>query len=199
MNFYCIKQIDYIDYKMITHFTTLLHHLKIHFCIRFPSGTLKFFRVKIYLDDLSLTNVNNHTCEIIYFSSDGNITDYFPLNGNGVVDLSIYFLFPFPFFIFILVGAEGRGHAPNTIMKAAESLAKEYIYYYYNDISIVLCVQGCQNLKLFTKYMIELNVHLLVADGIERLFVGAYYRSVRLPRVVSQLRTCRARFCLPKF
>ena len=56
-------------------------------------------------------------------------------------------------------------------MKAAESLAKEYIYYYYNDISIVLCVQGCQNLKLFTKYMIELNVHLLVADGIERLFV----------------------------
>ena len=114
VNFYCIKQIDYIDYKMITHFTTLLHHLKIHFCIRFPSGTLKFFRVKIYLDDLSLTNVNNHTCEIIYFSSDGNITDYFPLNGNGVVDLSIYFLFPFPFFIFILVGAEGRGHAPNT-------------------------------------------------------------------------------------
>ena len=33
--------------------------------------------------------------------------------------------------------------------------------------------RGCQNLKLFTKYMIELDVHLLVADGIERLFVGA--------------------------
>ena len=47
LNFYCIKQIDYIDYKMITHFTTLLHHLKIRFCIRFPSGALNFFRVKI--------------------------------------------------------------------------------------------------------------------------------------------------------
>ena len=52
--------------------------------------------------------------------------------------------------------------------------------------------RGCQNLKLFTKYMIELNVHLLACGG-------AYYRSVRLPRVVNQLRTCRARFCLPKF
>ena len=47
--------------------------------------------------------------------------------------------------------------------------------------------RGCQNLKLVTKCMIELNhshslnVHLLVADGIECLFVGAYYRSIRLP------------------
>ena len=56
-----------------------------------------------------------------------------------------------------------------------------YVYYYYDVISI-LCVQGgVKNLKLFAyvlndpytliKY-IELNVHLLVADGIERLFVG---------------------------
>ena len=31
--------------------------------------------------------------------------------------------------------------------------------------------RGCQNLKLFTEYMIELNLHPLVADGIERLFM----------------------------
>ena len=35
--------------------------------------------------------------------------------------------------------------------------------------------------------MIEQNVHLFVADGIERLFVGGggYYRSIRLPRAIS--------------
>ena len=59
--------------------------------------------------------------------------------------------------------------------------------------------RGYQNLKRFTKYMIELNVNLLVEDGIECLFVGAYHRNIRVRRVVRHLRTSRARFCLPKF
>ena len=60
--------------------------------------------------------------------------------------------------------------------------------------------RGCQNflctggVKRFTQCMIELNVHLLVADGIERLFVGGIL-SKHSSSSCSQLRTCRARFC----
>ena len=33
--------------------------------------------------------------------------------------------------------------------------------------------------------MIELNVYLIVVNRIEHIFMGAYYRSIRLPCVVS--------------
>ena len=50
--------------------------------------------------------------------------------------------------------------------------AKACIYYFLTSFLLLFVYTGSQNRKLFTKYMIELNVHLLVADGIERLFVG---------------------------
>ena len=58
--------------------------------------------------------------------------------------------------------------------QGAESLVKANIYYYSDVISIVLCVQGNRGTgeQGVYIYVIELNVHLLVADGIERLFVG---------------------------
>ena len=49
---------------------------------------------------------------------------------------------------------------------AGSFLAKVYICYLLPSFILFFVYRACKNRKRFTKYMIELNVHLLLADGI---------------------------------